>query len=372
MNFAIITHVPHIIEQNQYFAYAPYVKEMNIWCKYADKLLIVAPTSNAKKSPIDICYKHVDIDFVAIESFDILNPKAVLKTILCIPKVSWKIFLTMKKADHIHLRCPGNIGLIGSLLQILFPNKPKTAKYAGNWDLKSKQPFSYRLQKWILSSTFLTRNMQVLVYGEWEKSSKNIKPFFTATYNESDKSPIVPKDFKSQVCFVFVGALVSGKNPLYAIKMIEMLFKKGHNVTLELFGEGAERKNLELYIHQNNLNRIVLLRGNQTQEVVSQAFVNSHFTMLPSESEGWPKAIAEGMFWGCVPVATKVSCVPFMLDHGDRGVLLELNLVNDLQQLEFLLKDNMLYSMMCQKACDWSRQYTMNFFETEIKKLISR
>jgi len=45
MTFAIITHVPHILEQNQYFAYAPYVREMNLWAKYANKLLIVAPIS---------------------------------------------------------------------------------------------------------------------------------------------------------------------------------------------------------------------------------------------------------------------------------------------------------------------------------------
>ena len=36
----------------------------------------------------------------------------------------------------------------------------------------------------ILSNTFLTKNMQVLVYGEWEGSSKNVKSFFTATYSE--------------------------------------------------------------------------------------------------------------------------------------------------------------------------------------------
>lgn len=372
MNFAIITHVPHIIEQNQYFAYAPYVREMNIWSKYADKLLIVAPISNGKKGAIDICYKHPDIDFIAIDSFDILSPKAILKAMLRIPKLSWKIFLTMKKADHIHLRCPGNIGLIGSLIQILFPSKPKTAKYAGNWDFESRQPLSYRLQKWILSSTFLTRNMQVLVYGEWEKSSKNIKPFFTATYNESDKSLITPKDLKSQVCFIFVGSLVSGKNPLYAVQMIEMLFKKGYNVALDLFGEGAERKTLEDYIIQNNLSKIVLLKGNQTQEVVKQAYEKSHFTILPSASEGWPKAIAEGMFWGCVPVATKVSCLPFMLDYGERGFLLEMNLLDDVQQLEIILNDDLRYSMMSQKAGDWSRKYTMDFFESEIKKLVVR
>jgi glycosyltransferase involved in cell wall biosynthesis len=214
--------------------------------------------------------------------------------------------------------------------------------------------------------------MQVLVYGEWEKSTENIKPFFTATYNESEKSPIIPNDLKGQVCFIFVGALVSGKNPLYAVQMVEMLFKRGWNVALELFGEGAERKSLENYVSQNNLDKIILLKGNQTQEVVKQAYGKSHFTILPSASEGWPKAIAEGMFWGCVPVATKVSCVPFMLDYGNRGVLLEFNLLDDVQQLEILLKDDNRYNRISQKAIDWSRKYTMDFFETEIKKLVSR
>ena len=371
MTFAIITHVPHILDQNQFFAYAPYVREMNIWSKYANKLLIVAPKSNSLKSPIDISYEHENVDFIAIESFDILSIKSIIKAIVRIPKISWQIFSAMQKADHIHLRCPGNIGLIGSIVQVLFPHKSKTAKYAGNWDPKSKQPLTYRLQKWILSSTFLTRNMQVLVYGEWEGSSRNIKPFFTATYNESDKSPIIQRDFESKIYFIFVGALVSGKRPLYAIQLVEMLHKKGHNVALELYGEGNERKNLEDYISRNNLENIISLKGNQTQETVKKAYESRHFAILPSESEGWPKAIAEGMFWGCVPVATQVSCVPFMLDYGDRGVLITLDLENDFHQLETLLKDGILYKKMSQKASDWSRNYTLDVFEKEIKKMVT-
>lgn len=370
MTFAIITHVPHILEQNQYFAYAPYVREMNIWSKQVSKLIIVAPESKFGKTSIDINYEHENIDFVTLESFDILGLKAVLKTILKTPKISWQIYSAMNKADHIHLRCPGNIGLLGSLVQILFPNKPKTAKYAGNWDLKSKQPWTYRLQKGILGNTFLTRKMKVLVYGEWEGSSKNIKPFFTATYNETDKLPIISKDLKSRINFIFVGALVSGKNPLYAIQLVETLYKKGFDVALALHGEGMERKNLEEYISQNNLGNIVSLEGNQTQVTVKKAYGISHFVVLPSESEGWPKAIAEGMFWGCVPLSTKVSCVPFMLDYGNRGVLLEMDLEKDVFQIEDLLKNEIDYENKSLKASNWSRQYTLDVFEEEIIKLL--
>jgi glycosyltransferase involved in cell wall biosynthesis len=343
---------------------------MNIWAKQIDKLIIVAPESKSGKTSINICYEHNKIEFIAIESFDILSLKAILKTIFKTPKISWQIYSAMQKADHIHLRCPGNIGLLGSLIQILFPKKAKTAKYAGNWDPKSKQPWTYRLQKWILSNTFLTRNMQVLVYGEWEGNSKNIKPFFTATYNKTDKLPIISKDLKGQINFVFVGALVSGKNPMYAIQFIETLYKKGYDVALALYGEGLERKKLEEYISQNNLGNIISLEGNKTQDTVKRAYSASHFVILPSDSEGWPKAIAEGMFWGCVPVSTKVSCVPFMLDYGNRGILLDMDLEKDIFQMEVLLKNEVDYIDKSLKASKWSRQYTLDVFEEEIKKLL--
>jgi len=372
MNFVIITHVPHILEQNHYFAYAPYVREMNIWTKQAENVIIVSPESKSKKTTIDIKYDHENIEFVSVYGFDVLNLKGIFNTFFIIPGICWRIYSAMQKADHIHLRCPGNMGLLGCMIQILFPKKIKTAKYAGNWDSKSKQPFSYKLQKWILSNTFLTRNMQVLVYGQWEGSSKNIKPFFTATYNEVDKAPIVSRDLKDKIHFVFVGALVSGKNPMYAIQLVETLHKNGLEVALALYGEGAERSRLKEYINQNKLENIISLKGNQTQEMVKKAHEKSHFVILPSESEGWPKAVAEGMFWGCVPVATKVSCVPFMLDYGNRGVLLEMNLEKDVNQLEALLRSETDYQSKSQKASDWSRNYTLDVFEDEIKKLLKQ
>jgi glycosyltransferase involved in cell wall biosynthesis len=129
---------------------------------------------------------------------------------------------------------------------------------------------------------------------------------------------------------------------------------------------------LGVYVNQNNLEKIISLKGNQTQEMVKKAYGNSHFVILPSESEGWPKAIAEGMFWGCVPVATKVSCVPFMLDYGNRGVLLEMNLEKDVNQLEVLLQNETNYQIKSEKASDWSRKYTLDGFEDEIKKLLTR
>jgi glycosyltransferase involved in cell wall biosynthesis len=261
--------------------------------------------------------------------------------------------------------------LLGCIVQILFPYKQKSAKYAGNWDPKSKQPWTYRLQKWILNNTFLTKNIKVLVYGEWEGSSKNIKSFFTATYGEADKMSMKVLNLKGKINFVFVGTLVFGKNPLYAIQLVERLFKKGYNVSLDLYGEGIEQKALEHYIVCNKLEKIIILRSNQIQETVKKAYQDSHFVVLPSNSEGWPKAIAEGMFWGCVPIATAISCVPFMLDYGTRGILIEMNLEKDIQLLESVLNNETNFNFKREKALAWSQKYTLDVFEAEIEILLN-
>jgi glycosyltransferase involved in cell wall biosynthesis len=372
IKFAIITHVVHFRKRNEYFGYAPYVREMNIWFKYVGEVIIIAPFEDNTPKEIDSSYNFNKIDFRKIPNFNFTSFKNNLSSLFKLPIVFWRIFWAMKEADHIHLRCPGNVGLIGCLVQILFPKKTKTAKYAGNWDPKSKQPWTYKLQKWILNNTFLTKKMKVLVYGDWHNMSKNIKPFFTATYLESEKEIFQKPDLSEIIEFIFVGTLVSGKDPLYAVKLVEGLIKRGYKVKLNIYGDGSEKEILENYIKENHLKNYIILNGNRNKEIVLKAYQKSHFVVLPSKSEGWPKAIAEGMFWGCIPIATKVSCVPFILDYGKRGILLEMDLEKDLNQIENIIKEENSFSSKSKLAANWSQQYTTDIFESEIKKLLKK
>ena len=157
---------------------------------------------------------------------------------------------------------------------------------------------------------------------------------------------------------------------MYAIHLIEQLHKNANNVQLTLYGEGKERTIIENYISENKLDNFIFLKGNQNQETIKKAYCENHFVILPSLSEGWPKVVAEGMFWGCLPIATKVSCVPNMLENGKRGLLLDLILNQDVQSIESILKNNNLYQDKVIKSVQWSRQFTMDVFEEEIKLLL--
>jgi glycosyltransferase involved in cell wall biosynthesis len=370
VKFLIVTHVVHTQKGNDFFAYSPYVNEMNVWLRHVNSVTIIAPLKKDVVTQLQQKYVSKSIKFIPVPEFSFINGKESFKAIFSIPIIIWKLFGAMFSAEHIHLRCPGNMGLLGSLVQLFFPFKCKSAKYAGNWDPQSSQPLSYQLQKFILRNTLLTKRMQVLVYGKWNNFTKNCKSFFTATYADTETFPLQTKIWEDKIKFVFVGNLVSGKQPLKAIQIIENLIPHFPNVELFIYGDGPEREKLEAYIIKESLQMKVFLKGAQDKETLKQVYQNSHFLILFSKSEGWPKVVAEAMFWGCLPIASSVSCVPNMLDYGKRGIILNDSLVESCKLITKLIEDKSDYEKRRIAAISWSRGFTIEKFEKELIKIL--
>jgi len=370
VRFLIISHVKHKKQDAAYFAYEPYVREMNIWLKYVDQLEIVAPLNDDRITEIDSQYQHSSVEFTKIPEIQFTTIGYAIRSLFFIPTIFLSIYKACKRADHIHLRCPGNIGLIACFVQVFFPKKTKTAKYAGNWDPNSKQPLSYRLQKSILSNTFWTKNIQVLVYGDYGSKSINIKPFFTASFKDSDIESITERDYTKSLKFLFVGSLVDGKRPLLTLKIVENLILQNIDVSIDFYGDGSKLASLEEYVTTKNLEQSVKFHGNRSRDTIKSALKEAHFLLLPSKSEGWPKAVAEAMFFGTIPIATKISCVPFMLDKGKRGILIEPDIEMAIKTILSNLEPVHL-SELRRNAVTWSQKYTLEEFENNIKQLLS-
>ncbi|WP_179346260.1 glycosyltransferase family 4 protein [Winogradskyella ursingii] len=369
MKFLIISHAFHQQQNGKLFSYAPYVREMNLWLKYVKEVEIVAPLDLKSPGKIDLDYKHENLHFNRVPPVNFMSLSKTISSLFSIPIILFKLIGACRRADHIHLRCPGNIGLLGCVVQVCFPNKTKTAKYAGNWDPNSNQPLSYRFQKWLLSNTFLTKNMTVLVYGNWPNQSENIKSFFTATFKNSEKTEWNKRDYSNQLNFVFIGSLVNGKRPLLAIKIVHALQSSGQTVKLDVFGEGILKEELAAFITENKLESLVTLHGNQSTEVIKNYLEKAHFSILPSQSEGWPKAITEAMFFGVIPIATRVSCVPWILDHENRGVLIDSKIEEAVEKIVAVLNERNLHKMS-KEAQGWSQVYTLDKFDEDIRKLL--
>ena len=402
MKVLVVSSAPLIQILDKTYAYAPYVDEMKVWDKYASLSFACVIWKEQRRLLVSEIPFNIEKVY-PLQDFNIKSKRYFFKAIYNSIFNVVVLMKAMKQADHIHLRCPGNIGLLGCFVQIAFPNKSKTAKYAGNWDPKATQPWSYRLQKWLLSNTFLTKNMKVLVYGEWPNQSKNIVPFFTASYSKKElkeiqrhpehviqnlfRDPLRNAQIKNEplhrqmlnqvqhddpINFLFVGALTKGKQPLLSVAVVQKLKERGHQLQLNIYGEGPERLALEQYIAANDLGNEVILHGNCDRETIKKACQTAHFLLFISQSEGWPKVVAEAMFWGCLPITSKVSCIPYMLANGERGALVNANADEIVTVVENYLQHPEIYNQQAMKAMDWSRQFTMEKFEEEIKKIMSR
>ena len=370
MKFLIISHAALKKTPQGLYGYAPYIREMNLWFKHVREVNIISPLNLTPVSPIDMMLEHPKLKFTTVAAFSLTSPKEVVKTIFGLYSHLKIVYRAMKSADHIHLRCPGNMGLIGAIVQIVFPSKIKTAKYAGNWDWKSKQPWSYRFQQYVLRNTFLTKNISVLVYGEWPDRNKNILPFFTATYSEKNRIKIKKAKIEKGINLIYVGGLFSGKRPLLALQTLQLLLKENLRVNLTICGDGSERSLLEDFIVSHNLEKNTLLLGNVSGARVQKELQKAHFLLFASKSEGWPKVVAEAMWWGCIPITSAVSCVPQMVGEGLRGKLVEPNSDSMFTAILELINNEGCRKKMVANGIQWSHDFTLERLECEIKNLL--
>ncbi|WP_405369550.1 glycosyltransferase family 4 protein [Nonlabens sp. Asnod2-A12] len=379
MRLLIISDAPILSNSAKKEAYAPYVKEMDLWMQHASDVSFVCPTKYDRKL-LTQPFKKQDFKQIGLRRLEFHTLLSAFISLITIPYQAIVLWNAMRKADHIHLRCPGNLALLASMIQVTLPRKRKTVKYAGNFDPHASQPLAYRWQKKILSNTTLTKNIDVLVYGEWPGQTKNIKSFFTATYSESVKGGF-SKELNEPYQFIFVGTLSQNKNPQLLVELMEQFHKEGIAVQAHFYGDGPMME--ELKTRTDSHSTPCYFYGNQNSEVLKLAYKKVHFSFLASQSEGWPKAVAESMWYGCIPIATPVSCVPWMLGIGEkltyendsleqigsRGLI-----YNNKEQVVFdikkLISKPEAMAVMSQNALAWSQEYTIEKFEREIVKLI--
>src|SRR5205823_4571296 len=100
-----------------------------------------------------------------------------IRLVWTLPAMILRLAQTLRGVDAIHVRCPGNLGMVGAMIGPLFSSK-LVAKYAAQWTDYSGEATTTRWQKRLLSSGWFRG--PVTVYGCWPKARKHIVPFFTS------------------------------------------------------------------------------------------------------------------------------------------------------------------------------------------------
>jgi glycosyltransferase involved in cell wall biosynthesis len=317
----VITHVAHYRHAGHVSAYAPYVLEMNVWAKLFERILIAAPL-RAGAPPKDCgAFASRNVELRPVPETGGRGAGAKLRQLALLPAQVWRLIRLLRSCDAVHVRCPGNLGLLGVLLAPLFATK-MIAKYAGQWGAYEGEPWSYRLQRRLLASRWWRG--PVTVYSDGPEARGQVVPFFNSAMtaeqmSRARKAAAAPPPPGGPRRLLFVGRLSSAKGVDIAIECCRRLAADGLDVILDVVGEGPERASIKQLVARLELRDRVRLHGGRSFDDVLSFYEQAGVLLLPSATEGWPKVLAEAMAFGVPCVATENGLNPWILGEG-RGL----------------------------------------------------
>ena len=314
MRLLIVSHVIHYRHGGRLYAYGPYAREIDIWAELFPEVVIAAPCRNETAPPdcLRLERENILIDPQVEAGGEGLAAKVAL--LASVPAMAWGLARAMRRADAIHVRCPGNLGLVGAVLAPLFSHR-LVAKYAAQWHGGDGIALSAKLQRAILRSSWWRG--PVTVYGSWPGYPRHIVPFFTSLLTREQINRARLSTLRERrgpgLEVLFTGRLSKAKNVDVLLEAVARVRREFDNVSATIIGEGPERAGLERLTGSLGIGSAVRFTGGLPFDRVLPHLEAADILVLASETEGWPKAIAEAMAFGLVAVGSSVGFVPQML-----------------------------------------------------------
>jgi glycosyltransferase involved in cell wall biosynthesis len=368
----VVSHVPHYRYQGKLYGYGPYTREIDVWADLFPQIIIAAPCSDGPPPGDCIPFTRDNISIRPQLETGGHSLGAKLAQIAALPTIVGSLIRAMRSADAVHVRCPGNLGLLGAILAPLF-SKRMVAKYAGQWNGYVGEARTIRWQRQILGSNWWRG--PVTVYGEWPDQAPHVKAFFTSmmTGEQVQKAVEVAQNKKliRPIRVLFSGVLESRKRVDVLLEAIEIAVDAGVAMQVTIVGDGSERENLERQAEILGLQEVVRFVGALPFDEVMAWYDWAHCLVLPSKhSEGWPKVVAEAMCHGLVCIAVAHGHVPNMLKG--RGIVVPEGTAAEIAGalMEVEQKPEEFESMM-KDASAWSRRYSLEGLRDALRDLLS-
>lgn len=320
-----------------YMAFGPVVKELEHLLDIFDEITWIGFEKISEKSNLSYIPIVSDrIHPILLKEVGGNSLKDKLDILKHYPLMYKLIFKEIRDHAFIHSRAPSNPAFIAMLLSLFFGKKKFWFKYAGTWI--DDASFFYKFQREFLK--LLNKNTIVTINGNYS-NKKRILSFENPCLDSKDrilgKKIIESKKLSQKRVFCFVGALNRHKGVHLILEALSMIKDYSAIDTFHFIGDGPERIIFEEMAREIPIN--IVFHGFLPKDQINKIYENSHFILLPSKSEGFPKVIGEAMNFGCIPIVSNVSCLGDYIQIHENGYLLESLNPKVLQnKIEFSLK----------------------------------
>jgi glycosyltransferase involved in cell wall biosynthesis len=368
----VVSHVFHYQTGRGLLAYGPYSLEIEVWADLFEQVIIAAPRGDGAAPKGCSLLERDNISLWPLRPTGGTTWRAKLAQAFAVPGLLRELGRAMRQADVIHVRCPGNVGLLGTLLAPLYPAR-RIAKYAGQWGHYPGEAWSYRLQRAVLRSRWW--GAPVTVYGRWPNQPPHVVPFFTSVMTDAQVAragmAAMRRGLSDRPRVIYVGRLSAAKNVDVLLLALSVLRTRGMVLPAQIVGDGPEGAALRSQAESLGIADQVEFLGAVSFEQVLDCYEEADVLVLCSETEGWPKAIAEAMAFGLVCVGSDRGMVPKMLSEGRGVVISPRNLEALVAALGRLAAAPLERQIMSARAAEWARHHSLEGLRDALAELLA-
>ena len=329
MKLLIISHTLHYYRNNELVGWSPTIMEINHLLNVFDEIYHIAVLSNEKAPESAIAYDSDKIHFIPLKKVGGKSLKNKFDVVFQFPNILSSVRKTLPLVDYFQLRTPTGMAVYLIPYLTVCTKKKGWFKYAGNWVEKGGS-VSFQFQRWLLKK----QTRKVTINGKWDDQKNHCitfeNPCLTSTNRSQAKDFIASKNVRAPFNFCFVGTFYKRKG---INKILEALNTIDSKIVGNFYfvGDGGDVK-----LYKKNAEKLLIsveFCGFLAKNEINRIYKKSHFIILPSENEGFPKVIAEAMNFGCIPIVSNVSCLGQYIKHGINGYLIEPNTSEVLREI---------------------------------------
>lgn len=177
--------------------------------------------------------------------------------------------------------------------------------------------------------------------------------------------PYSGSEFKKQhnlsgPVLLYVGALHPAKGPQWLIQSLPDVLRKFPSATAVLCGPDVRYKaELASLSRRLGVDRHVLFLGYVKREELMRAYSACDVFVLPTDYEAFGLVLAEAMAFGKPIVASRVGAVPFVIEDGNNGFLVNVrDYLSLAEKIMIILSDDALRRKFGERSKTLSLKYT--------------
>jgi glycosyltransferase involved in cell wall biosynthesis len=275
------------------------------------------------------------------------------------------------KYPIVHTRAPSIPATFAILRSFRDKKRVYWHKYAGSW-VAEDAPVFYAFQRWLLKRA---KNTIVAINGRWPGQQSHIisleNPCLSDEELREANSVAAGKRYDSGLNICFVGRLEAAKGLDILLDALNLVQEpKAIN---KVFLVGPSGSDVESYKRKTaKFPFEVIYTGAISRDELNKVYGQSHIFCLPSESEGFPKVLAEAASFGCVPVVTPVSSIGQYFNADNAIILHERTAQFIATALDKVFADRQELRKLAENSAKMGTLFTYSRYNQKIWEAITR